>query len=206
MATLSNPIYFKGGADAGESRLVGIVGGLNRVVRYTLTLDAYECATHLSIDMDSSNYTQWGDYSSEGWKDVNGKTSLYFYIGTDPDEFVNAGYDQVSSATGKVTMVYRGGYGVEENLSWNMTLAGDVLLAPGVTYYLWVYPGYKAYGYFTWYDTGTGRFKYDIELSGNPGLVYINGEAYMPCIFNGSGWDLCLPYIGNGSTYDLCSG
>ena len=206
MATLSNPIYFKGGDDAGDSRLVGIVARLNRVVRYTLTLDAGECATHLSIDMDSGNYTQWGDYTSEGWKDVNDETSLYFYIGTDPDEFVNAGYDQVSRATGKVTMVYRGGYGIEENLSWNMTLSGDVLLVPGVTYYLWVYPGYTSYGYFTWYDTGAGRFKYDIELSGNPGLAHINGVAYQSYIGNGTEYELFLPCGGNGSSFDLYSG
>lgn len=205
MATLSNPVYYNGGADAGDSRLVGIVSGQNRVVRYTLTLDADEFATHLSIDMDSGNYTKWGDYASEGWKDVNDETSLYFYVGTDPEEFANAGSEQVSSATGKVTMVHRAGYGVEENLSWDMTLAGDVMLAPGATYYLWIYPGYSAYGYFTWYDTGNGRFEYDIVLSGSTGLAYIDGAAYQCYIDNGSGWDLAMPYIDNGSGWDLYS-
>lgn len=204
MATLSNPVYFKGGADAGTSRLVGVESGMNRVCRYTFVLDAAECATHLEIDMDSANYTQWGNYSSNAWQNVNGATSLYFYIGTDPDEFKNAGADQVSSATGKVTMVYRGGSGANQNLSWDMALSGDVMLVPGVTYYLWVYPGYRNYGYFTWYDTGN-RFKYDIRLSGYPGLAYIDGEAYQCYIDNGSSWDLAMPYIDNGSGWDLYS-
>lgn len=205
MATLSNPVYYKGGADAGDSRLVGIVSSQNRVVRYTLTLGENEFATHLSIDMDSGNYTGWGDYTSEGWKDVNDETSLYFYIGTDPNEFANAGYNQVSRATGKVNMVHRSGYGVEENLTWDMSLDGDTILAPGSTYYLWIYPGYQAYGYFTWYDPGNGRFEYDIELSGSPGFAYIAGVAYQCYIDNGSGWDLAIPYIDNGSSWEICN-
>ena len=214
MATLSNPVYYNGGADAGDSRLVGVVSGLNRVVRYTLTLDADEYATDIAIAMDSGGYTSWGNYDSEGWKDeyVNDELSLYFHIGTDPDEFVNAGANQVSEATGKVTMVRRSGSGVSEDIAWNMTLEGKAMLLPGVTYYLWIYPGWvngSIWGYFRWYDNGAGRFKYTVELSGSPGLVYIdNGsglDAYQCYIDNGSGWDLHIPYIDNGSGWDMCS-
>ncbi len=214
MATLSNPVYFNGGADAGDSRLVGVVSGKNRVVRYTLTLAANEYATDISIAIDGGSYISWGDYNSEGWKDeyINDELSLYFYIGTDSTEFVNAGADKVSSATGKVTLVKRGGSGVNENISWTATLEGSAMLLPGVTYYLWIYPGWvngSVWGYFRWYDNGTDRFTYDIALSGSPGLVYIdNGskfEAYQCYIDNGSGWDLYIPYIDNGSGWDMYS-
>ena len=205
MATLSNPVYFIGGADGGDRMWVGVASGYkNHVVRYTLVLEAGEYATNLTVDFDSGNFTQWGDYASDAWKEVNDEVSLYFRIGTDPEEFNNAGYDQVSNANGKVRMVRRAGQGVDENLSWDMTLTGDAMLVPGVTYYLWIYPGYERYGYFTWYDTGNGRFEYDIKLSGYPGLAHINGTAYQCFVDNGSGWDLCVPYVDNGSTWDIC--
>ncbi len=211
MATLSNPVYYRNGVDSGDSRLVGFESGVNRVVRYNLTIGENESADHISVFMNSNAYLGWGNYDAP-YQKINANATLYFVIGTDPNEFKNAGYGNVPEATGKVEMVRASGYGVEENLKYNVRMEGDALLIPGSTYYLWIYPGYSnatggnsTWGYFTWYDNGAGRFSYTVTLSGSAGLIYVGNEAYLAYIDNGASWDLYIPYIDNGASWDLIS-
>jgi hypothetical protein len=225
MATLSNAVYYLGGKVETTYQAVGIFDGNKTmaVVRYTFAMGENESASEIKIDMDSGNYTKWRNYASGLWRDfLDEKVWLNFYIGTDPNEFDGVATIPESKATGRVLMRRRSGDAVEENLSWNMTLASldsslssntvlpaKALLLPGVTYYIWIFPTYTSYGCFNWYDNGAGRFKYTIALGGCAGVVYIgNGADMQPYQFyiaNGSSWDLYIPYVGNGTSFDVCS-
>ena len=213
MATLSNPTFYRDGKTGEPGNLVGFESQVNRVARYTLTMGSDESATSISIFLEAHGWIQWGTYSAP-FNEINKKVSLYFAISTDPDEFANAGKNDVSRATGKVTMEQAWGSQANQDVAFNARLAADVNLLPGQVYYLWLFPGYNTdngmWGYFTWYDNGTDRFTYHVEISGELGLVYIhNGagfEEYQVYIHNGSGWDLYIPYIHDGVGWQLCAG
>lgn len=194
MATIGSPAYYKNGI-LSSSRLVGNVGD-NYVVRYILTLDSGESASHIAVLLDSGGYISWSNYDGTQ-NEINGRISLYFKIGTDPEEFANAGYNQIAEATGKVDMQITGGYPVEENLDFNAYMEADIKLRPGVEYYLWIYPGWSpsgnyATGYFGWYDRGDNYREYRVTLSGSAGglAVLENGNFIFPNwkVFEGGEW------------------
>ena len=205
MATLSNPVFYSDGATISSPKLVGYYGG-NRVVRYTLTTGANEGGTSISIFIDGNGYIEWAGGSD--FDEVNKDITLYFKIGTSSTEFVNAGKDQISQATGKVTMVLNP---TGTDPDYDVSLEGNVTLNPNTTYYLWIYPGYSGatHGRWEWNDNGTGRCTYTIELLGRVNrFIYIdNGTGWDPYeiyIDNGKSWDLYEAYIDNGSGWDPC--
>lgn len=210
MATLTDPTYFRGGAAQTTFMRLGIeyTNKLKSVVRYTLTLGQEETASHLHIDFNTGAEILFGDYAAVSYYSA-GKLPLYFIIGTDPEEYASAGVATVASANGTVTMARASGSVSGEDLRFNASLDGDVLLLPGGTYYLWLFPGYEdtPWGYWHWYDSGGTDWEYMITLSGGAGLANIGGgseyEPYQICIGNGESFDLYMAYRGNGESFDL---
>ena len=82
--------------------------------------------------------------------------------------------------------------------------SANILLIPGKTYYLWVFPSEAKYGIY-----GCENAVATLETSGAAGLARIgNGstyDGYMAYIGNGSSFDMYIPYVGNGSGWDLYS-
>lgn len=103
---------------------------------------------------------------------TNGKTAgehipIRFFIGTDPDSHktANGSYPY----TGELTI----------GSDW-MTFTGeaDILLIPGQTYYLWLFPGTSNYGAYYWERSG---YDNTVETSGAGGVCCVmhNGEPWL---------------------------
>lgn len=130
MATifLNESLFYRNGV-SGASRIVGNDTGSKagrRVCRYSFTApetgaSSEELAFHIAGVSDGT------------------AISVRFYIGTDPDSHTNAGLE--SAYTGELTL----------SGDWLMfTGQAEVLLLPGQTYYLWVFPGSDTFGYYAW--------------------------------------------------------
>ena len=145
--TLTSPVFYKKG-QAGVSAVVGYESSSNRVARYTFTAPAVG-ATAVSLAF-SGNWTGRGE-----------KPKLAFYIGTDPDSHADAG--QGSEATGQLTL--QADY-------YSYAGSAEILLLPGVTYYVWLFPTTKTFGWLQWgYDPGDAV----ITLSG-AAISHISAE------------------------------
>ena len=173
--------YYIGGV-AGASRVVGndLKNGepINRVVRYTIKTPA-EGASKVTLL-----------FNVDGLKS-GARINLRFYIGTDPNSHINA-WD-TSEYTGEL---------IESNDGHSFTAEASVLLIPGITYYLFVFPAVKKYGYYSWYRYGNPIGLY-MELRGGAGIVYIGDSGGQPLMYQmftkiGETLYLLLPNIGNG--------
>lgn len=123
---LTNPTFYAGG-EGGSSSVVGFESQRNRVVRYNLI-----------VPSDGANRI---DLSFSGnWKG-GGTTPSKFgcKIGTDPDEYANAG-----TGYEPTTVLNRIG------TSYDYVGSADVLIIPNVQYYVWVYPISTTFGWFYW--------------------------------------------------------
>lgn len=102
-----------------------------------------------------------------------------FFIGTDPDSHANAGAD--SPYTGELTLAS----------DWlSMTGAADVLLLPGRTYYLWVFPGNDTYGCYTW------------NRAGYTSVMEAEGAAFVVPVIRGGVWrHMMLHVVKNGKFF-----
>lgn len=174
--------YYIGGK-SGASRVVGNDwqngGPVNRVVRYTITPPP-EGASSISLV-----------FNTDGLK--NGVVvPLRFFIGTDPNSHINAWDD--SEFTGELTSSADG---------YSFTAESKTLLIPGVTYYLFVFPATKNFGYYTWYRYGN-PIGLSMGLSGGAGIVYVGNAAggvdmYQFFTRIGKNIYLLLPHIGEGT-------
>ena len=127
---LTDPVFYKNG-EAGHSKVVGFESQVTRVARYTFVSPSMG-ATQLSIFFDGVS------------KGAGIDNPVRFAITTDPDSHRNAGAD--ATYTGSLSI----------NLP-NYTAGGNasVRLAPNVTYYLWLFPGQNAWGWYYWPASGT---------------------------------------------------
>ena len=131
MATifLNNATYYMNGV-GGVSSVIGndwnkrTASSVPRIARYIIEAPSTG-ASKLAITM----YT--------GGKGDGSHIPLRFFIGTDPESHANATHN--SEATGTLTL----------GSDW-LTFTGeaDVLLLPGKTYYLWIFPGSDTYGWY----------------------------------------------------------
>lgn len=180
--TLTEPLFYKAGV-SGVSRVVGndlqdnaIV---SRVVRYAFTVPQ-SGARKVSLTLYSGTH-------DGSW------IPLRFFVGTDPDSHANANMDYE----------YTGDLVLQEDY---LTFIGqaDIVLVPGKTYYLWVFPASKDYGYYGWHSTKD----YTIEVSGNVCAVnlFLNNawKQYMPILFHEGEWWLCTALLHDGSNWFLC--
>ena len=127
-------------------------------------------------------YLQTGNYNA-----------LRFFIGTSATSHMNA--DSTYEYTGDLTV---------DTTNTIISGSANILLIPGKTYYLWVFPSEAKYGIY-----GCENAVATLETSGAAGLARIgNGstyDGYMAYIGNGSSFDMYIPYVGNGSGWDLYS-
>lgn len=185
MATieLTNPSYYQGGTEVSG----GAVGNekpngnlVRRVARYTFT-SPLEGAQNVS----STFYI--------GGLDEGLHIPLRFYIGTSSDSHINAGSN--SEYIGEL---------IESTFEGWVTFTGNanIILIPNQTYYLWVFPASDTFGLYYW---NNNYYTSHMETSGYVGVVQIDDGLYLPCIDNGTSWDLHIPYIDNSTSWDLCT-
>lgn len=191
MATLKTTarVFFQNGASA-NSNLVGYISGVSYVVRYTFSTDDIQAgASSIRVDVPASPTT------SNDWGLVGSLPTLRFKVTTSATSHVGAG-PSTADYDGVVSFV---SYGGTYYLSIPTT---NIVLLPGSTYYLYVFAGSTAGGYF--YNRQT---LIELETSGGAGIVLIyNGktwDTYQCYIYTGSKWELFLPYIYTGSAWAL---
>lgn len=192
MASITNPTYFADGVEAGSAHpWVGFYSRTNYVVRYDLDLESGESADHISFTFRDSAHgaIEMGAGVGETPDEWIRKQKLFFVISTSPTEFVNAGYFDKDKATGQLNM------SLLYDISFKATWEGDVYLYPGLSYYLYVFPGYSSaeggdgnYGYWQWDQ----QLDISIVLSGKAGCVAVfdHGDFVFPNwkVFDGKEW------------------
>ena len=175
--------YSKG--DKATSRVVGVEGGRNRLVRYTFTTPG-EGALAVSLQ-----------FYCDGDRTGSSNVPLRFYIGTDPTSHANAGPDSEYHGTLTKTTSKDGAV---------LTGELDILLLPNTVYYLWIFPGISPsgnYGYYSWFPPLDSGLINTLTLSGGAGLVLINRVVYQAYIEDGSQYSLYLAFVDNGDDWDL---
>lgn len=174
--------YAKG--NSGASRVVGVESGQPRVVRYTFTAPA-EGGYGISVKF----------YCTEGLKGSAG-VPLRFFIGTDPESHKMGGAELEYSGILNDT---------EDQVGSVLTgTAPNVLLLPGKTYYLWVFPGTDSteLRYYSWYRRPYETVRNTITLINGAGVIHVGKadgscELYQIYVGNSSGGaDLRIPYAG----------
>lgn len=127
MATiqLTDPYFYKAGK-GGVTRVVGVESKVTRVARYAFTAPSTG-ASHIDLNFQGFTHTQ-GEAIALRW-----------HITEDADSYADPA----------VTDPYTG------TLTFNAALtaatgSADILLLPGKTYYLWVFPAVMVWGWYSW--------------------------------------------------------
>ncbi len=161
----------------------------HRVARYTITPPT-EGVMGLKLYFQAS-YLAGGSYAK--------KINLRYYIGTSDSSHANGGPD--SEYTGEFTF---------DTTSLIFTAETDMMLFPGKTYYLWLFPATNDYGWYPW-ETEPGATVEHVavvESKSGIGLLYIeDGSGYEPYeihIDNGSAWERYIVCSDNGTGWNLC--
>lgn len=201
MATLSNPVFYAAGA-SGASAVVGFETQRNRVVRYDLSLEQGESASSISVLFDEGDGSIV--YGNGQLDRVNEDMTFYFAVSTDPDAFADAGYADISRASGQaVFTLYRGS--VENgDAHYRVLCEADVLIHPDTQYYLWVFPGFSNIdeGNNTWGWVGWSRsLEITVTLSGAAGLVYVGGLSGIPFVWHNNAWRQGFPEVVKSVMY-----
>lgn len=142
MATLSNPIFYQSG-NSGASAVVSFESMQNRVVRYDLNLDSGEQASHINVLFDEDSGSISIGSGADQFTKINAELSFYFAISTDPEAFANAGYGDISSATGKADFALYRGSVANGDAHYKVTCDADIALYSDTQYYFWVFPGFS---------------------------------------------------------------
>lgn len=175
-------VTFYSNGVSGASRVVGVDGDprRTRVVRYAFTAPA-EGGYGVSVKF----------FCTGGIHGVAG-VPLRFFVGTDPE----------SHKMGGASLAYHGILMDTEDSTGSVLTgtAPDVLLLPGVSYYLWVFPGtddLTDMRYYSWYRRPYDTVRNTITLESGAGIVYVGGVMYQMYVgeSNGDGV-LVLPYCG----------
>lgn len=146
--TLTDPVFYKNG-EPGHSNVVGFESQVTRVVRFTFVAPETG-ATDISFHFDDVS------------KGAGSTIPVRFAITADPTSHQNAG----------ATAPYAGQLSVSLP---NYTADGQasVELLPGTTYYLWLFPGQNAWGWYYWPSTGR------LNASGiSQGIPSVAGESF----------------------------
>ncbi len=126
---LSGAKYYRSGSEWYYAHVGNAMSGgtpVPSVVRYSFV------APPIGARSVSVSFTKW--YLGTG-----NRLALRFFIGVDPTDHIDA--DQTYPFTGDVAIQSDG-----VTMSGN----GEVLLTPGKTYYLWVFPAETSFGIWEW--------------------------------------------------------
>lgn len=145
---LTDPVFYKNG-EAGHSNVVGFESQVTRVVRFTF-IAPETGATDISFHFDDVS------------KGAGSTIPVRFAVTADPTSGQNAG----------ATAPYAGEVAI--NLpAYTADAQASVDLAPNTTYYLWLFPGQNAWGWYYWPSTGT------LNASGvSQGVPRVEGDAF----------------------------
>lgn len=187
--SLEYSFYNGGSLVTSASQVVGynvssVNGNTNRVIRYKFTAPA-EGANTLSFT--KKNVSVYNDSISPSTE------NLRFYITDSESSHINAGEGSVYHGTVTVADGTVTGY-IE-----------DLILLPGKTYYLYIFPGFSSHGLYA--------FNYPNEitltLGGASGLAWIYiAESFVVIllfIYIQGEWKLAIPYVHDGQMWKLCS-
>lgn len=181
--SLLSPIYYEDGK-SGVSAVVGVSNDKNRVARYQFTAPDIG-ANHVAFEL---NYAYLGAGSS--------KAAYRFFIGDSDTSHANAGSD----AEYHGTVTFSG-----SNSKSVMSGEASIILLPGKTYYLWVFPGSTTY---SWWGLDTAKTR-SLTASGGAGLVSIDtgSEMLQALIYIDDGNELkqAMPHSDDGAAFKLCT-
>jgi hypothetical protein len=160
-------VTFYSNGNSGASVVVGYEDNKRRVARYTFVAPA-PGANGVSVTFHTTG------------KGSGAYIPLRYYIGTDPDSHANAGPGYA----------YTGELALQDD--W-LTFTGveKVILIPGKTYYLWVFPGEDTFGWYGW-----ARKDY-ISTVETEGAAFV-----LPVAVNGA-WRMIMLYVAIGGKWFL---
>ena len=180
---LTDALFYRNGV-SGVTRIVGNETGTKegrRVCRYSFT------APETGASSEELSFHIGG---------VSDGTAIpvRFYIGTDPESHANAGAE--SAYTGEL---------IPSGNGLMFTGQAEVLLLPGQTYYLWVFPGSDTFGYYAW---GRTNYVSTLEAEGAACVAYVRkvGSLYLALMYvvRGGAWWLCAGYVVKNGAWHLC--
>jgi hypothetical protein len=160
-------VTFYSNGNSGVSEVVGFENGHRRVARYTFTAPATG-ANGVSVTFKTAG------------KGSGSHIPLQYYIGTDPDSHANAGPGY--AYTGKLTL--EGDY-------VTFTGSAKVILLPGKTYYLWVFPREDTFGWYSWQDFN------DVST------LETIGAAFVLPVAVGGAWKMIMLHVVIGGKWFL---
>jgi hypothetical protein len=183
MAVTVKAVNYYKGTGVGDQEWAGFEVA-RRVLRYTLEVTG-EGATSITL---VHKYINYGSYSS---------AALCASLTTDGEAYINANGEE-------------NGYQVEATKdtterTYTVTMDGLMLL-PGQTYYLWLYPKTDAYAFAYLYSDSSN---WTLTAEGSVGVVYIETAegfgVYLCYIEDGTEWALYILYIEDGTEWAICS-
>lgn len=180
-ATVKEIVYYSAKA-VGGGAVAGYESSKRHVTRYTLQVDG-QGANKLYL---------FHQFAMENGVD---KPTLCVNLSTDPSAYINTN----GSISGYLAVM-----NVRTDINaYEVTLTG-LMLIPGKTYYLWVYPKSDDYA---WVYYHSDSKYWSVTASGSVGLAYIdvgNGlEPYCCCIEDGSKWYSYIRCRDDGASWDL---
>ena len=168
---LTDARYYRGGQSGatvavGNDTYAGTPDG-RRVARYTFTAPA------VGASLERITFLTGGRSGGDS-------IPVRFYIGTDPEDHANAGPED--AYTGELVLAADGK---------TFTGSGRAVLLPGKTYYLWVFPGVDAFGWYSW------GYEAEMDATGGACVVPVvkNGEIEnrLLAVAKGGKLWLCMP-------------
>lgn len=124
--TLSAPVFYRNGV-GGSSSVIGVESTYNRVARFSFVAPSTGAS---GVDLSITKLVFGGGTPPE---------TFCFYIGTDPNSHINAGSGTADTGILKINT----------STGVDFTGSASILLLPGVTYYLFIFPNTRDYGWFS---------------------------------------------------------
>lgn len=161
----------------------------SRVARYTIVPPA-EGAMGLKLYFKSTRH---------GGGEQAKKINIRYFIGISDSSHVNAG----------PSYEYTGEFEFDST-TLVFTAETDMMLLPGQTYYLWLFPASNDFGWYYWSDEPGSSVTHEasMESLGGIGVVYIKGdtdyEPYQIYIYGDNGWEQHMVYGRDDSEWNLC--
>jgi hypothetical protein len=172
---LLEPKYFRSGQEWDYEQVGNAYSAgkpVPSVIRYKFIAPKY------GVNSIKIEFSKW-------YLETGSNISLRFFIGADSKSHIYA--DETFPYSGNLNLDDSGVY---------MIGTTKKLLAPGKTYYLWVFPAETTFGVYSWENV-----EYSLESFGafGSGRIGIDAKQYLPTV----GGKLYIPVICNGSIWKI---